>query len=1217
MVFSTLKSKICYAVVAFVFMLSVVFSMQTYAQSSLLVGNALEGGIEFGTFLQYQPGATSFSNSAQLQGTPGGTPTYSLPVLYNNKLYGTTQEGGANGLGIIYSYDLSSGTYAVLHNFSSVTGAGCLTSLTLASNNKFYGTTNPEQSPGVHRGSIFEFDPSTNTFANKYNFLQTDGFRPSGQMIEHAGKLYVLGTSGGGTGVTNSGGSIIEYTLGATSIVVKYRFTGSGVTWPNGRNPQGTLCKVNNKFYGVTYTGSTSNLGCVFEYLPGATSVTVRANFSATTFQRPFVSLMQASNGLLYGITQTGGDSTLGAIFTFDTVSFALTKRFSFSYTYGRAPFAPLFKAANNMLYSTTASGGTNDQGVIFQLDPTTHVHTVLHNAADAVGQGSQSAMGQLPNGNLYSTFNSGSGAGKGALFEFTTGTNVVNTLVQFALASNGSKPSGRLLLAANNRFYGLTQFGGSKNRGTIVRYDVATNTYTKVADFLDTNGAYPRGALVQAPNGKLYGVAQAGGTGSAASCAGGCGVLFEFDTTTNTLIKKRDFGGLIGDIPLGQLVYDSGTKLFGTTISSAGNGGADFGGVIYEYNYSTNTHTRRVQLTSANGDYPQCGMIKASNNLMYGVTSAGGNATAQAGVLYEFNPTTFAYTKKIEFLGASNGANPTGELMQATTGTIFGTTENGGANGFGTVFKYNIGTNTLTKLFDFTSTSGRNPTGKLVQAQDGHLYGMCRAGGSNGFGTLYKVDTTTGAVTTMINLQVAQGRNPIYTGLTEITIPCALPSTPTITASINPICTTGGTSTLTIAGSLNAATNWTWYAGSCNSTAIGTGTSITVTPSATTTYYARGTGGCVVTSNCGSITLTKGNPSATSTSITSCSTYVWTNGTSYNTSGTYTHTWTNQSGCDSIATLVFTKLPPINITVNDTAYLSYTLPWGTTVSASGTYTNTYILSSGCDSISTHNVYVHGGIKLAPRALLGACYDASTLACRDSLRTKNLVPLTQPYGSGSYGTLVHAGSEATTSAALGVAGANAIIDWVLIEFRSASNPSLVLATRAALLQSDGDIVEVDGASDVEVGIVPGNYYVSVHHRNHLPVMTATALALSGTSTAIDFTSTATSNFLHTDYRSNGSFAAQSTVGAKRMLYAGNCHIGNSSSKTLLTYNATSNSDRVALLQATTSISSGNIYSVFDCDMNGNVQFNGLAPDRLVILRSVAQNQARVLHAQLP
>jgi hypothetical protein len=95
------------------------------------------------------------------------------------------------------------------------------------------------------------------------------------------------------------------------------------------------------------------------------------------------------------------------------------------------------------------------------------------------------------------------------------------------------------------------------------------------------------------------------------------------------------------------------------------------------------------------------------------------------------------------------------------------------------------------------------------------------------------------------------------YTG--EISS-CLPPDIPTITATSNPVCL-GSTTTLSISsGNHNNATAWKWYTGSCGGTLVGTGNSITVTPSAATTYYVRGEGGCSAPGECASITINMGS---------------------------------------------------------------------------------------------------------------------------------------------------------------------------------------------------------------------------------------------------------------------------------------------------------------------------------------------------------------------
>lgn len=160
---------------------------------------------------------------------------------------------------------------------------------------------------------------------------------------------------------------------------------------------------------------------------------------------------------------------------------------------------------------------------------------------------------------------------------------------------------------------------------------------------------------------------------------------------------------------------------------------------------------------------------------------------------------------------------------------------------------------------------------------------------------------------------------------------------------------------------------------------------------------------------------------------------------------------------------------------------------------------------------------------------------------KDNLRGAGLIPNGQPYGGTQYADFNYLGTETIGAGVLNVSGANAIVDWVLLELRSPASPSTVLARKAALVQRDGDVVEAsDGVSPVVfAGATAGNYYVSVRHRNHLGVMTATPVTLSGSSAvSVNFTSAATNNYQLAG--PTGTTYAQRTLpNGKRALWDGN------------------------------------------------------------------------------
>jgi hypothetical protein len=121
-----------------------------------------------------------------------------------------------------------------------------------------------------------------------------------------------------------------------------------------------------------------------------------------------------------------------------------------------------------------------------------------------------------------------------------------------------------------------------------------------------------------------------------------------------------------------------------------------------------------------------------------------------------------------------------------------------------------------------------------------------------------------------------------------------------------------------------------------------------------------------------------------------------------------------------------------------------------------------------------------------------------------TLRTNGLIPLAHPYGGAPWS---YAGTEA-----VGAIPAN-VVDWILIELRTGTTGATKVATRAAFLKSDGTVVDLDGVSPVTFGgIVAGNYYIVVRHRNHLAVMSAASVPVSASSSLYDFTTAQTQAF---------------------------------------------------------------------------------------------------------
>lgn len=146
-------------------------------------------------------------------------------------------------------------------------------------------------------------------------------------------------------------------------------------------------------------------------------------------------------------------------------------------------------------------------------------------------------------------------------------------------------------------------------------------------------------------------------------------------------------------------------------------------------------------------------------------------------------------------------------------------------------------------------------------------------------------------------------------------------------------------------------------------------------------------------------------------------------------------------------------------------------------------------------------------VRLNVRVMLQGAYVDATGLMNDSLRTAGVLPKEQPYGSlqssfgysslGNLSPFGYSGTEVVADEVLAVDGANAMVDWVLLEIRDAQNPKKLIGAKAGVLQRDGDVVIPEtGSKDLIIPHVsPGAYYVAVRHRNHLGVMTAQPVTL--------------------------------------------------------------------------------------------------------------------------
>jgi|688.fasta_scaffold06486_13 hypothetical protein len=266
-------------------------------------------------------------------------------------------------------------------------------------------------------------------------------------------------------------------------------------------------------------------------------------------------------------------------------------------------------------------------------------------------------------------------------------------------------------------------------------------------------------------------------------------------------------------------------------------------------------------------------------------------------------------------------------------------------------------------------------------------------------------------------------------------------------------------------------------------------------------------------------------------------------------------------------------------------------------------------------------------VYLKNKVFLQGAYNTATGLMNDNLRTLASFPVTDPYRTAPYNTyFTHTNNTATETiqtpaTVLGTqaSSGNNIVDWIFIELRNTNTSpgNTIIQTRSALLQRDGDVVDVDGISPVYFkNVDAGNFTIAIRHRNHLglstdPSSTSGTLSEKTTTALVDMS-------IYTDAQLFGTATVNYTVvNGINMLYAGNVS-GNGFVRYQGTNGpgATNVSDRVALLSdlGNNELNTLNTYQRGDVSMNGVTRYQGTngpgannVSDRVFILGTVLGN----------
>jgi uncharacterized repeat protein (TIGR03803 family) len=332
------------------------------------------------------------------------------------------------------------------------------------------------------------------------------------------------------------------------------------------------------------------------------------ATFAVGT--QPVSSLIQASDGNFYGVTNAGGANSEGSIYELTSVG-VLSTHYSFTggASDGGSPAAGLVQRSDGALYGTTTLGGANGLGTVFRLGAAGL--TTLHNFDPAVdGNSPYSALVPAKDGNLYGILSQGafdSATGNysgGTIFAITAAGNYENLFSFAEDGSQGSFPVARLLQASDGNLWGTTSQGGANGYGTLFCWN-ATSGIVVVHSFAELEGS-PVYGLAQLAN-SLYGV-----TFPALS---GYGEIFAVNLSTHTFESLYTFTGADdGGSPASALLPYSDGNLYGTTQA----GGASASGTFFRINANGTPDTLYSFPSETINTFADANLLEAQNLGIY-----------------------------------------------------------------------------------------------------------------------------------------------------------------------------------------------------------------------------------------------------------------------------------------------------------------------------------------------------------------------------------------------------------------------------------------------------------------------------------------------------------------------------------------------------------------------------------------------------------------------
>jgi uncharacterized repeat protein (TIGR03803 family) len=480
--------------------------------------------------------------------------------------------------------------------------------------------------------------------------------------------------------------------------------------------------------------------------------------------------------------------TSLAAPVAFAGVHYERLRSFGVRSPDAREPHAPLIQGSDGALYGTTSVGGTGYVGTVFRLNQDGSGYSNLHHfgSGPCDGANPQTAVVEGSDGMLYGTTVGGGSYGGGTVFKVSKDGQTYAILHNFNNNGlDGTNPQGALLVGSDGALYGTTSEGGAYTNqygsggGTLFKLNADGSGYGILHNFgaKPDDGVSPSARLTQGSDGALYGTTNARLYGQ--------GTIFSvnMDGTGYRVLHNFWAGGADGFGPTSPLVEGTDGMLYGTTLEGpvTTNGGTGNGCVFrLSKNGEHYSVLHALDPVGATEGIGPNGLIEGRDGALYGTTSDGGlvGGFVASGTVFKLDKDGSGYSVLHAFLATDlgDGLSPWGTPTQGNDGALYSTTQRGGDNAAGTVFKLNADGTGYEVIFSFndSNTDGAHPIGSLLAASDGALYGTTTDGGTHlGFGghagIAYKLNLDGSGYTILheFGSTAEDGRLP-YAGLVE-----------------------------------------------------------------------------------------------------------------------------------------------------------------------------------------------------------------------------------------------------------------------------------------------------------------------------------------------------------------------------------------------------------------------------------------------------------------